>query len=203
MTKRVALSYETKRNVFRLLVDASMARHLARECAVLGTVIGSMRADYYRAENRRFLRQARLLVDRDFTASLKAKTAETLLQLRKDFPQLKEGRNAPVQVSEAPAFRRLSLLCVLGNGAAGISSRLVQPLQCLPRLRAPWAPLSGQWPLVLPAPLCLRPVQAQAPTLAQLDRCVRYRRADSLCANPRAFRTGVTARPGSSRVSSA
>lgn len=184
---RVSLSYETKRKVFRLLVDASMARYMACQCAALGTVMGSERADYYRAENRRFLWQARLLVHRDRTASLMAKADETLIQLYQRFPQLKEGRNAPVQVSETPAFRRLFLLCVLGNGAAGISSRLVQPLHCLPRLRAPWAPVSGQWPLVLPAPLRLRAVSGQAPTLAQLDRCTRYRRADSLRSYSRTF----------------
>ena len=180
MSKRASLSYETKRMVFRLLADASLARYLSRECAALGTVMGSERADYYRAENRRFLRQARALV------------VNGALQ--------DEPTNAPVQVSETPAFRRLSLLCVLGTRAAGFSRRVVQPLQCLPRLRAPWAPVSGQWPLVLPAPLRLRAVQAQAPTLAQLDRCVRYRQADPLCSYPRGLRTGVAARLGGSHV---
>ena len=169
MNKRVSLSYQAKRKVFRLLADASLARHLSRECAALGTVIGSERAAYYRAENRRFLRQARALVLNDWSFK-------------------EESANAPVQVSATPAFRRLSLLCVLVQAGKGRASR--QPLQCLPRLRAPWASLSGQWPLVLPAPLRLRAVQAQAPTIAQLDRCVRYRRADSVCAYSRAVRIG-------------
>ena len=168
MSKRASLSYETKRMVFRLLADASLARYLSRECAALGTVMGSERADYYRAENRRFLRQARALV------------VNGALQ--------DEPTNAPVQVSATPAFRRLSLLCVLVQAGKGRTTR--QPVHCLPRLRAPWAPVSGQWPLVLPAPLRLRAVHSQAPTLAQLDRCVRYRRADSVCAYPRAIRIG-------------
>ena len=181
MSKRASLSYEAKRKVFRLLADASLARHLSLECAALGTVMGSERAVYYRAENRRFLRQARALVLNDWSFK-------------------EESANAPVQVSATRAFRRLSLLCVLGTRAAGFSRRVVQPLQCLPRLRAPWAPVSGQWPLVLPAPLRLRAVQAQAPTLAQLDRCVRYRQADPLCSYPRGLRTGVAARLGGSHV---
>lgn len=36
----------------------------------------------------------------------------------------KDSRHAPVKVSETSAFRRLSVLCVLGNGAAGLSRRL-------------------------------------------------------------------------------
>lgn len=87
--------------------------------------------------------------------------------------------SAPVQVSEAPAFRRLFLLCVLVQERGG---RLVhQPVQCLPRLRAPWAPVSGQWPLVLPAPLRLRPVSGQAPTISQLGCFVRQRQANAVC----------------------
>lgn len=185
MSKRESLSYETKRKVFRLLADASLARHLARNAAEHGW---SDHAAYYRAENRRFLAEARSLVLID-----QGQAPRTIAECL-DLPHvsiqasMRDRRNAPVQVSATRAFRRLSLLCVLVQAGKGRGSR--QPLQCLPRLRAPWAPVSGQWPLVLPAPLRLRAVQAQAPTLAQLDRCVRYRRADPVCAYPRAVRAG-------------
>lgn len=183
---RVSLSYETKRKVFRLLADASLARHLSRECAALGTVMGSERAAYYRAENRRLLRQARALVNADqyfLEGRLVAKCwSDRPLEVVRFNEEI---RNAPVQVSATPAFRRLSLLCVLVQAGKGRTTR--QPVHCLPRLRAPWAPVSGQWPLVLPAPFRLRAVSGQAPTLAQLDRCTRYRRADSLCSYSRTF----------------
>ena len=200
MNKRVSLSYQAKRKVFRLLADASLARHLSRECAALGTAIGSERAAYYRAENRRFLSEARCLVQADLKGPLSLfDTYRSCVSVGAAMmDRREEARNAPVQVSVTPAFRRLSLLCVLVQAGKGRTSR--QPLQCLPRLRAPWAPLSGQWPLVLPAPLRLRAVQAQAPTLAQLDRCVRYRQADPLCSYPRGLRTGVAARLGGSHV---
>lgn len=183
MSKREFLSHETKRKVFRLLADASLARHLARNAVEHGW---SDHAAYYRAENRRFLAEARSLVLID-----QGQAPRTIAECL-DLPHvsiqasMRDRRHAPVQVSKAPAFRRLSLLCVLVQAGKGRVAH--QPLQCLPRLRAPWAPVSGQWPLVLPAPFRLRAVQSQAPTLAQLDRCAQYRRADSVCAYPRTLR---------------
>lgn len=94
---KVVLSRETRRDLFRLLSRASLARHLARAASEHGW---ADRVAFYREENRRYLREARALVsvdDREVCA------------------------NGPVQVSETAAFRRLRVLCVLGNGAAGFS----------------------------------------------------------------------------------
>lgn len=91
---KVVLSRETRRDLFRLLTRASLARHLARAASEHGW---ADRVAFYREENRRYLREARALVSVDD----------------------REARaNGPVQVSETTAFRRLRVLCVLGNGAA-------------------------------------------------------------------------------------
>lgn len=90
---KVVLSRETRRELRRLLLRASLSRYLARTAAENGWDTASG----YRDENRRYLREARALVsvdDREVCA------------------------NGPVQVSETAAFRRLRVLCVLGNGAA-------------------------------------------------------------------------------------
>ena len=96
---KVVLSRETRRDLFRLLSRASLARHLACAASEHGW---ADRVAFYREENRRYLREARALVsvdDREVCA------------------------NGPVQVSETAAFRRLRVLCVLGNGAAGEASK--------------------------------------------------------------------------------
>jgi hypothetical protein len=100
---KVVLSRETRRDLFRLLSRASLARHLACAASEHGW---ADRVAFYREENRRYLREARALVsvdDREVCA------------------------NGPVQVSETAAFRRLRVLCVLGNGAAGVSRLLDVP----------------------------------------------------------------------------
>lgn len=133
---KVKLSAETKRAVYRLLCDASLARHLARNAA---DHVLAERESFYRSENSRFLFRARLLVDRDMRAQLGVRTAETLDLLRRTFPQhsqsVKEARNAPTQVSATAAFQRLRVLCVLGqNGLRNVAQG-----RTLSRLQAPWA----------------------------------------------------------------
>lgn len=66
----------------------------------------------------------------------------------------------------------LRLLCVLVRKAG---HPMAQPV-AVSGLPAPWAALSGRWPLALPSPFLLRetrPVPASAEVLA---RCVRQRK---------------------------
>lgn len=80
----------------------------------------------------------------------------------------------------------LRLLCVLVRKAG---HPIAQPV-AVSGLPAPWAALSGRWPLVLPSPFLLRetrPVPASAQVLA---RCVRQREAHALCARARSIPIG-------------
>ncbi|SSU29294.1 phage regulatory protein [Acinetobacter baumannii] len=80
----------------------------------------------------------------------------------------------------------LRLLCVLVR-KAGHPIALPVAVSGLP---APWAALSGRWPLVLPSPFLLRetrPVPASAEVLA---RCVRQRETHALRARTRSIPTG-------------
>lgn len=80
----------------------------------------------------------------------------------------------------------LRLLCVLVRKAG---YPIAQPVAVF-RLPAPWAALSGRWPLALPSPFLLRetrPVPASAQVLA---RCVRQREAHALCARARSIPIG-------------
>ncbi|AXL68693.1 Arc family DNA-binding protein [Pseudomonas aeruginosa] len=81
----------------------------------------------------------------------------------------------------------LRLLCVLVRKAGRCA--VVQPISVY-GLPAPWAALSGRWPLALPSPFLLRetrPVPASAEVLA---RCVRQREAHALCARARSISIG-------------
>lgn len=76
----------------------------------------------------------------------------------------------------------LRLLCVLVRKAG-------HPV-AVSGLPAPWAALSGRWPLALPSPFLLRetrPVPASAEVLA---RCVRQRETHALRARARSIPTG-------------
>ncbi len=80
----------------------------------------------------------------------------------------------------------LRLLCVLVRKAG---HPITQPV-AVSGLPAPWAALSGRWPLALPSPFLLRetrPVPASAEVLA---RCVRQRETHALCARARSIPTG-------------
>lgn len=83
----------------------------------------------------------------------------------------------------------LRLLCVLVRKAG---HPIAQPV-AVSGLPAPWAALSGRWPLALPFPFLLRetrPVPASAEVLA---RCVRQREAHARRSTAQTFRPGVTA----------
>ncbi|NBK54828.1 Arc family DNA-binding protein [Pseudomonas aeruginosa] len=80
----------------------------------------------------------------------------------------------------------LRLLCVLVRKAG---HPIAQPV-AVSGLPAPWAALSGRWPLALPSPFLLRetrPVPASAEVLA---RCVRQRETHALRARARSIPTG-------------
>ncbi len=80
----------------------------------------------------------------------------------------------------------LRLLCVLVRKAG---HPIAQPV-AVSGLPAPWAALSGRWPLALPSPFLLRetrPVPASAEVLA---RCVRQRETHALRACARSIPTG-------------
>ncbi len=83
----------------------------------------------------------------------------------------------------------LRLLCVLVRKAG---HPIAQPVT-VSGLPAPWAALSGRWPLALPSPFLLRetrPVPASAEVLA---RCVRQRETYALRARARSIPTrGLT-----------
>lgn len=84
----------------------------------------------------------------------------------------------------------LRLLCVLVRKAGRCA--VVQPISVY-GLPAPWAPLSGKWPLDLPYPFLLletQPVPASAEVLA---RCVRQRETHARRSTAQTFRPGVTA----------
>lgn len=80
----------------------------------------------------------------------------------------------------------LRLLCVLVRKAG---HPIAQPV-AVSGLPAPWAALSGRWPLALPSPFLLRetrPVPASAEVLA---RCVRQRETHALRARARSIPIG-------------
>jgi hypothetical protein len=146
----VKLSAETKRAVFRLLCSASLARHLARTTAEHGW---TEREDYYRSENRRFLAEARCLVQKDLKGSTSLfDTYLSCVSVRAAMKDRREvKRNAPTQVSATAAFRRLQVLCVLGRDGL-LPARAVAQGHTLPRLQAPWA-----------APECVRSMALRTP----------------------------------------
>ena len=102
--------------------------------------------------------------------------------------QDKEEADHVVSELLAPNPRsRLRLLCVLARKAGRCA--VVQPISVY-GLPAPWAPLSGKWPLDLPYPFLLletRPVPASAEVLAC---CVRQREAHARRARARSIPTG-------------
>lgn len=86
----------------------------------------------------------------------------------------------------SPTRTGLRLLCVLCEKAG---ARIAQPVS-VRGLPAPWAPLSGRWPLVLCSPFLLREARPKPPTAEVLARCLRQRQADTLRPHPRAIRAG-------------
>lgn len=100
---------------------------------------------------------------------------------------MKEGGRVLAALPTPNPRPGLRLLCVLVRKAGRCA--VVQPISVY-GLPAPWAALSGRWPLALPSPFLLRetrPVPASAEVLA---RCVRQREAHALCARARSISIG-------------
>lgn len=93
-------------------------------------------------------------------------------------------------VSELPAPNPrpgLRLLCVLVRKAGRCA--VVQPIS-VSGLPAPWAALSGRWPLALPSPFLLRETRPVPSSAEVLARCVRQRETHALRACARSIPTG-------------
>ncbi|RUI80608.1 Arc family DNA-binding protein [Pseudomonas aeruginosa] len=127
----------------------------------------------------------RARVEQAAKASLRSLNAELVLRIQQSF----EGEGATDASGQLPTPNPrpgLRLLCVLVRKAG---HPIAQPV-AVSGLPAPWAALSGRWPLALPSPFLLRetrPVPASAEVLA---RCVRQREAHALRARARSIPTG-------------
>ncbi|RUI95825.1 Arc family DNA-binding protein [Pseudomonas aeruginosa] len=127
----------------------------------------------------------RARVEQAAKASLRSLNAELVLRIQQSF----EGEGATDASGQLPTPNPrpgLRLLCVLVRKAG---HPIAQPV-AVSGLPAPWAALSGRWPLALPFPFLLRetrPVPASAEVLA---RCVRQRETHALCARARSIPTG-------------
>lgn len=80
----------------------------------------------------------------------------------------------------------LRLLCVLVRKAG---HPIAQPV-AVSGLPAPWAALSGRWPLALPSPFLLRETRSVPASAEVLARCVRQRETHALRARARSIPTG-------------
>ncbi len=101
--------------------------------------------------------------------------------------QDKEEADHVVSELLAPNPRsRLRLLCVLVRKAG---HPIAQPV-AVSGLPAPWAALSGRWPLALPSPFLLRETRSVPASAEVLARCVRQRETHSLRARARSIPTG-------------
>lgn len=150
---RIRLSAEVRREVFRCLVRASSARHLARFAAGQGDLF---KARCYRDENRSHLGRARLLVERDLFAQLKAKTAALLAQLDKDFPCLSKREKdfskddfPAEQVSVSAARPGLRVQRMFRGSLANKTATIALAITAMPGLRTGWTARPRKWPLVL------------------------------------------------------
>ena len=197
---KIKLSSDAKRQVFRLLVRVSICRFLARTAAENGwdTAAG------YRADIRRYLAEARSLVMVD-QAPVPLTISQCLnapaVSIQAAIKDRREGRRyAVAQVSLPAAPWELHLLCLLVKNRDGAKS---VPASGVPRLRASRSPVSRQWALALPYSRVMRKALGKAPGDPVLACCPGYRAADSVRSNSGAVRTGVAARLGGSRVSSA
>ncbi|OXR69051.1 hypothetical protein IPC1577_24135 [Pseudomonas aeruginosa] len=130
----------------------------------------------------------RARVEQAAKASLRSLNAELVLRIQQSF-EGEGATDASVQLPTPNSRPGLRLLCVLVRKAG---HPIAQPV-AVSGLPAPWAALSGRWPLALPSPFLLRetrPVPASAEVLA---RCVRQREAHARRSTAQTFRPGVTA----------
>lgn len=127
----------------------------------------------------------RARVEQAAKASLRSLNAELVLRIQQSF-EGERATDASVQLPTPSPRPGLRLLCVLVRKAG---HPIAQPV-AVSGLPAPWAALSGRWPLALPSPFLLRetrPVPASAEVLA---RCVRQRETHALRARARSIPTG-------------
>ncbi|KSJ79850.2 hypothetical protein APA06_29835 [Pseudomonas aeruginosa] len=130
----------------------------------------------------------RARVEQAAKASLRSLNAELVLRIQQSF-EGEGATDASVQLPTPNSRPGLRLLCVLVRKAG---HPIAQPV-AVSGLPAPWAALSGRWPLALPSPFLLRetrPVPASAEVLA---RCVRQRETHARRSTAQTFRLGVTA----------
>ncbi len=156
------ISPEVLRQVRRHLINASLARWMARAAADRGDVY-LVRS--YRLENSFELSRARLLVDREYFRQLEGRTRHTMEILSELFPERfksevrSANESASESVSESAASSGLPVRSVLGKfgpsrarKSPGFRIKLIidQYDEChitldrtrFPRLGKHWAPLS-------------------------------------------------------------
>ncbi|RRH93131.1 Arc family DNA-binding protein, partial [Pseudomonas aeruginosa] len=93
----------------------------------------------------------RARVEQAAKASLRSLNAELVLRIQQSF-EGEGATDASVQLPTPNPRPGLRLLCVLVRKAG---HPIAQPV-AVSRLPAPWAALSGRWPLALPSPFLLR-----------------------------------------------
>lgn len=129
---KIKLSSEAKRAVFRLLVKASLARHMARFFTEQGDMLSARREIL---EARGCLYEARRIVNREELEQVKKRTDETLALLRTIRPVGIQDESSPEQVSTQSSPGKLRLCGVL------VQSRAFQA-DNITRLGKNWVPAS-------------------------------------------------------------
>lgn len=129
---KIKLSSEAKRAVFRLLVKASLARHMARFFTEQGDMLSARRESF---EARDCIYEARRIVNREELGQVKKRTDETLSLLRTIRPVGIQDESSPEQVSTQSSPGKLRLCGVL------VQSRALQA-DNFTRLGKSWVPAS-------------------------------------------------------------
>ena len=127
----------------------------------------------------------RAQVEQAAKASLRSLNAELVLRIQQSF----EGEGATDASGQLPTPTPrpgLRLLCVLVRKAG---HPIAQPV-AVSGLPAPWAALSGRWPLALPSPFLLRETRSVPASAEVLARCVRQRETHALRARARSIPAG-------------
>lgn len=127
----------------------------------------------------------RARVEQAAKASLRSLNAELVLRIQQSF-EGEGATDASVQLPTPNSRPGLRLLCVLVRKAG---HPIAQPV-AVSGLPAPWAALSGRWPLALPSPFLLRETRPVPASTEVLARCVRQRETHALRARARSIPTG-------------
>ena len=157
----------------------------------------------FHEEGRMELASARLTVEanRDDDVLPSMRCLFSLAVIHPRLPTDREVTTDAVEVRSSTSRHRLRLLCLLVPSRTGETRSL--PVHTLHRV-PPYAGLHGRYhdgqgrgsvaldPLDVPggAGFYLRETHARAPSPEVLARCVRQRRPDTFCADPRAIRAG-------------